>query len=210
MNTTNALADIAYFIEEMNKTQAISSSKWVVIGGSYPGGMAAEFRHLYPTHAAAAWSSSGTVLSKEYYNEYDMSVYLSAKKSDNDCPKKFSMVMTDIERILMFGNQTEKDAMYAKFYTNNTSMDNGDFMAFISDIFSGAVQYGLRTKICDWLNTTAYKEDPFGQLMAWNLQDSRLYPNEYDGVVELANTTVDFTKNMRQYAWQDCTEFGKF
>ena len=29
--------------------------------------------------------------------------------------------------------------MYAKFYTNNTNMDNGDFMNFISDIFSGAV-----------------------------------------------------------------------
>lgn len=81
LNTTNALADIAYFIETINKTESLLSSKWVVIGGSYPGGMAAEFRHLYPDYAAAAWSSSGTVLSKEYYNEYDMSVYLSAKKS---------------------------------------------------------------------------------------------------------------------------------
>jgi len=106
LNTTNALADIAYFIEEMNKTASIASSKWVVIGGSYPGGMAAEFRHLYPNHAAAAWSSSGTVLSKEYYNEYDMSVYLSAKKSANDCPHKFAMVQADIERILMWGNAT--------------------------------------------------------------------------------------------------------
>jgi len=62
--------------------------------------------------------------------------------------------------------------MYVKFYTNNTNMDNGDFMAFISDIFSGAVQYGKRTRICDWLNTPAFEADPFGQLMAWNMQDS--------------------------------------
>lgn len=78
-------------------------------------------------------------------------------------------------------------------------------MAFIGDIFAGAVQYGKRSVICDWMDTTAWNEDPFGQLMAYNLQDSKLYPDEYDGVITLADTKVDFKKSMRQYAWQDCT-----
>lgn len=77
----------------MNQTTDITTTKWVVIGGSYPGGMAAEFRHLYPGHAEAAWASAGTLLSKEYYNEFDMSIYLSAKSSHNNCPQKFAMVL---------------------------------------------------------------------------------------------------------------------
>ena len=99
LNTTNALADIAYFIQSINVTETdVTTTKWVVIGGSYPGGMAAEFRHLYPGVANAAWASAGTLLSKEYYNEFDMSIYLSAKQSRNNCPRNFAMVLIDIER----------------------------------------------------------------------------------------------------------------
>ena len=152
LNTTNALADIAYFIQSINVTEPdITTTKWVVIGGSYPGGMAAEFRHLYPGVASAAWSSAGTLLSKEYYNEFDMSIYLSAKQSRNGCPKNFAMILTDIERILTWGNQTQKQEIYTIFANENPDIDHADFLLFVSDIFALAIQYGRRTEICDYI-----------------------------------------------------------
>jgi len=42
----------------MNKKH---DSKVLVIGGSYPGAMAAWFRERYPHIATGAWSSSGVV-----------------------------------------------------------------------------------------------------------------------------------------------------
>ena len=34
---------------------------WIVIGGSYPGALAAWFKSHYPNHALGAWSSSGVI-----------------------------------------------------------------------------------------------------------------------------------------------------
>lgn len=58
LNTTQALADIANFITEQNKT---NPGPWVVVGGSYPGALVAWFKNVYPDHAVAAWSSSGVI-----------------------------------------------------------------------------------------------------------------------------------------------------
>lgn len=78
LNTTYALADTASFIESVNTTMGSNATDmWIVVGGSYPGGMVAWFRHLYPEHAKAAWSSSGVVLAKEDFLEFDMDIYLS-------------------------------------------------------------------------------------------------------------------------------------
>lgn len=58
LNSQQALADLAVFIGEMNPGQA---NEVLVIGGSYPGAMAAWFRERYPHLTIGAWSSSGVV-----------------------------------------------------------------------------------------------------------------------------------------------------
>lgn len=60
LNTKQALADVANFIETMNK-DFHKKPQWVVIGGSYSGTLAAFFKSKYPQHATAAWASSAVV-----------------------------------------------------------------------------------------------------------------------------------------------------
>lgn len=58
LNSEQALADLAYFIGEMNPDQA---NEVLVIGGSYPGALSAWFRSRYPHLTVGSWASSGVV-----------------------------------------------------------------------------------------------------------------------------------------------------
>ena len=81
-------------------------------------------------------------------------------------------------------------------------------MFYIADIFTMGVQYGLRTELCDMLTSAAFKEDPWSNLGKY--ADSRnVHVQDYDAYL-LANTTYDMYKNIRQWTYQYCTEFGWF
>jgi len=164
LNTTQALADIAYFIEEKNKT---SPGPWIVIGGSYPGALVGWFKNVYPNHAAASWSSSGVINPIENFKMFDTDIFLSTNKSGTKCPITINLMTADIERNLRFGDDKLKLATYNaitnKTLTDATKLPNiGDFMWYISDIFTMGVQYGGRVEMCNklvdgsmWDNTTS-------------------------------------------------------
>lgn len=65
LSSEQALADLAYFIDAMNKEKQFSSdTKWIVFGGSYPGSLAAWMRYKYPHLVQGAMSASGPLFAK--------------------------------------------------------------------------------------------------------------------------------------------------
>ncbi len=68
----NALADIAYFITEMNRIHSLpEDTKWILFGGSYPGYLAAWARLKYPHLVSAAVASGAPLLAvADYYRNY--------------------------------------------------------------------------------------------------------------------------------------------
>lgn len=65
LNSEQALADIAYFIESINEIyKVLDNIKWIVFGGSYPGSLAAWMRVKYPHLVHGAVSSSAPVLAQ--------------------------------------------------------------------------------------------------------------------------------------------------
>ena len=64
LNSSQALADLDFFIKSMNQDIAAKYGsgvhKWRTVGGSYPGALSAWFKSQY-TSASAAWSSSGVI-----------------------------------------------------------------------------------------------------------------------------------------------------
>ena len=58
LNSEQALADLAYFIGEMNPDHA---NEVLVVGGSYPGALSAWFRERYPHLTIGSWASSAAV-----------------------------------------------------------------------------------------------------------------------------------------------------
>lgn len=83
-------------------------------------------------------------------------------------------------------------------------------MYYFADIFSGSIQSGKRTNLCDMLGSI--KEVSVQEMMPVIKQwadGQGLNYNGYDRKV-LQDTTYDINKNARQWTWQVCTEFGWF
>jgi len=84
LSSEQALADLAYFIDEMNagfQTTIGRKPDWITIGGSYAGALSAWFHSQYPDHAIGAWSSSGVIKAIEDFKAYDLQVFTSASRS---------------------------------------------------------------------------------------------------------------------------------
>lgn len=86
LNTTQALADIAHFIDTRN-SEFGGDHQWVVIGGSYPGALSAWFKSVYPNHAVAAWSSSGVINAIQDFTQFDFDIYNTTNQSGDSCTK---------------------------------------------------------------------------------------------------------------------------
>lgn len=119
------------------------------------------FKNVYPNHAAAAWSSSGVINPIENFKMFDTDIYLSTLKSGDECPKQINLMTSDIERKLKYGSDEVKLATYNaitnKTLTDATKLPNiGDFMWYISDIFTMGVQYGGRVEMCNYLTNGTY------------------------------------------------------
>jgi len=71
------------------------------------------------------------------------------------------------------------------------NMKVDDFMSFIADIFSGGIQGGKRTEMCNFLTDPKYKNKEVQMLIDLAKKDG-LDPNSYD-LVALRNTTIDFS-----------------
>lgn len=81
-------------------------------------------------------------------------------------------------------------------------------MFFIADIFTMGVQYGTRTEMCDTITSEEFQSDPWNQFAKYASMKG-VTIDEYDAK-SLTNTTYDASKNIRQWTYQYCTEFGFF
>jgi pimeloyl-ACP methyl ester carboxylesterase len=59
--------------------------QWVVIGGSYPGALAAWFKNLYPDLAVAAWASSAVINAIEDFKSFDHDIMIKTSASQDGC-----------------------------------------------------------------------------------------------------------------------------
>ena len=208
LTTKQALADTAAFIDYIS-SQYGNTKKFLLIGGSYPGAFVAWFKNLYPDHAEAIWSSSGVVEAKAMYDGYDLDLYLSSKRSMNNCAQRWAMVSADIERKLKYGSAEERQNITTHFGEPALVIRNEDVMSFIGDLFAGSVQNGLRTKFCDMINNTMWFDNYMNLIQEWNSQYIGSNLTEYT-LEYFQNTTIDYQSAHRSWNWLICNEFGYF
>lgn len=160
LNTTQALADIALFIDNKN-SEFGGDHQWVVIGGSYPGALSAWFKSVYPNHAVAAWSSSGVINAIQDFTDFDFDIFNTTQQSGVECSQAIAEITESIDAALDSGD-TKK--LFKDFANTNVDIVHGDFMFFIADIFTMGVQYGTRTDLCNLITSASFKEDPWANL----------------------------------------------
>jgi pimeloyl-ACP methyl ester carboxylesterase len=202
LTTDNALADAARF-QKYAQSELGLEGKWIVLGGSYPGSLAAYYREKYSQLVVGALASSGPVQAKANFETYDLYV---ATVAGPECGALMKQVNTEVEASLKDPDQAK--AMKKKFEAEALT-NNDDFLYLIADMGALAIQYGYRDHFCDLLKegeplegyATFVKEI----YQSWDL-------NAVSGSVQgaLSLDWHDYLSGvgLRQWYYQSCTEFG--
>jgi pimeloyl-ACP methyl ester carboxylesterase len=199
LSIEQALSDLVFF----KKAQAAKlglTGKWIAIGGSYAGALAAYLRNQYPQDFVGALASSGPVKADLDFSEYDIHV---ANVAGGACTEAIQKVVEEIEEMI----QTPEGFIAAKKEFNaNKLNDKDDFLYLLADTAAGAVQYGMREKFCDLVVKNGKAGYIKGAAMV-----SQLFGNLEDLSAQAAmETKIDLGADigMRQWFYQSCTEFG--
>jgi len=85
LTSKQALADAATFIDKFTEMRSLNGSKWVALGGSYSGNLAAWMKQKYPNHVKAAVASSSPLLALFDFPGYMETISDVVKEIDRDC-----------------------------------------------------------------------------------------------------------------------------
>ncbi len=197
-----ALADLAAFQRHAMETMNLKG-KWVAVGGSYAGTLAAFYRLKHPELVVGALASSAPVLVKAEFNEYDAHV---ANVIKGACVDKVREAVALIEQRL--ATPEGADAVKAQFRASEIR-DNDDFLYVVADMLAAAVQYGSRTSFCQTLTTASDLVDGYARAGLAAL--GRLGMNPLGISMQAAEPEEAAPGGyFRQWMWQSCREFGWF
>lgn len=229
LSSEQALADVAYFIQGMIKKYNLTGNKWVLFGGSYPGSLVAWARSKYSHLVHASISSSGPLLAKADFSEYNAVVEQALKSVSEDCADQVHLAATHLEKLI-------QQPVGAKLVSQMFNLceplnvhnvkDVSNLAESLAGNFDEVVQYNRDNRIS---STPAFTIDdlcaqminrgigrPIERYSAVNkmmLAKNNLtcldvsYKNM---IIELRNATYDDTEGAggRQWMYQTCTEFG--
>jgi len=206
LNTDQALADVALFADSISEQIAeqydVPKKRWFVIGGSYPGALVSWFRNKYPHIAFGAWSSSGVVDAIQDFHQFDETVTAALMKSGDECPETMRNLInyTDTEFEQGRGDEIKK-------VFNAVEMRDDEFFWFYSDVIAETVQYGQRTELCQRVHDLTDDYASMNKMiMEW--QVGNVMGRDDYWSTSLQNTTIDHSKNGRQWTYQYCSELG--
>jgi hypothetical protein len=128
--------------------------KWGIVGGSYAGAYVTWVTVRHGDLLSATWSSSGVVNAIYNFTAFDATV--SAAVGD-DCSDALREVMSTFEEA--WSNGAKRLQMLQLFHAADGFHTAGDFAWLLADSAGMAPQYGSKSKLCAYLNSTA-RETP--------------------------------------------------
>lgn len=230
LNSEQALADLAYFISSMNEKYELSpETKWVAFGGSYPGSLAAWLRERYGHLVHASISSSGPLLAKIDFTEYNDVVTASLATYSQDCVASVKSAFNQVEVLLkhMIGQKSlnEKFKLCDPVeHSVDNNLDIASLFENLADNFAGVVQYNkdnsphatvtiddlCEIMVNDTLGAPVTRLAAVNTLMLAKNNETCL-DYKYDKMLtQMSNISWDAeaSEGGRQWFYQTCTEFG--
>jgi hypothetical protein len=161
----NALEDIASF-EAYAKSTLPLTGKWIVVGGSYAGMLAAFFRQKHPELVVGAWSSSAPVSVQETFWGYDA---VAARALGPSCTLLVQQSLDAAGRA--FDDPSQLATISTRLFGSPWGQDGQgggtkiDFEAAIGGDVAGEVQVSGPTRLCNALQQHAMS--PLDGLMGY-------------------------------------------
>ena len=206
LTSTQALADIASFIDSQNE-RLNRKADWIVIGGSYPGALAAWFKSQYPQHAVGAWSSSGVIHAIDDFKAFDKDLYDRARLNKDECPQHVKEVIDHIE--MEFKTEEGTERVCKTFGIDVDTLDKRDFQFFLADIFTTGIQYGNRVTMCnDFMEASDSIDSLLQEVAKFGASAGVTYDLYWHKALQ--DTTIDINKAYRQWTYEYCTQFAFF
>jgi pimeloyl-ACP methyl ester carboxylesterase len=202
LSTDYALRDAAAFQKYAMEKLGLQG-KWIVMGGSYAGSLAAYYREKYPELVVGALASSGPVRAESNFESYDRHV---ATVAGPECLFKIKKVVGQLE--LALSQPEELKALKAKFSAEKLTEDL-DFVYLVADMGALAIQYGYRDHFCSLLD----QHDPMEGYAKFTQEIYKSWgidalSESAEGATSLDPKTYEKGPGMRQWFYQSCTEYG--
>ncbi|CAG8445849.1 12593_t:CDS:2 [Ambispora gerdemannii] len=210
LNTDQALRDLANFVSNapsssLSPLNTISkNSKWISVGGSYAGNLAAWFRSKYPKLIFAAYASSAPVKAELNFFKYDQAI-----ANRIQCRDLVGKSIEYIDAILTSGNRSAIDDLKDQFGLG-TIEDDKDFASALNDPFISMVQSPTSSSqqdsikmFCD-VATNSPDQSPKG-LTATYAEGMKQFLQ-----IKGYTSTNKILKDKIAWLWQYCNEFGYY
>ncbi|XP_034943552.1 putative serine protease K12H4.7 [Chelonus insularis] len=235
LSSEQALADLAYFIQNMTHLYQIPhDTKWIAFGGSYPGSLAAWMRIKYPHLIHGAVSSSGPLLAKIDFRQYYVVVENALKTHSDKCVSAVADGMNQIQIMLhhVLGQQNvvKTFKLCQPFDSSNPQRnDVSNLFETLASNFAEVVQYNKDNRktsktanitidtVCDILvdekkGISAQRLAAVSNLLL-EANGEKCLDYQYSKMIdELRNVSweAETSEGGRQWFYQTCTEFGFF
>lgn len=207
LTVEQALADTAAFIDYYNAEKGTKGHSWFTFGGSYPGGLSAWFKVLYPDHSVGSLSSSGVVNPILDFVEFDQRVSAAI---GNKCADQVRRIQKAFEYL---NEQPNGLANSLEMFNCDSKMSVTDFYFMIADSWSMADQYGSKKELCDTI--LAVGEDASPEVLAETFAAFTMeyWGSDFCGCFYDTNCLKDYTTadvDSRSWRWQTCYEVAWF
>ncbi|KAI8897208.1 peptidase S28, partial [Globomyces pollinis-pini] len=228
LNVDQALEDSAYFIKN-HQLQITKDSKWIAIGGSYPGNIAAWMRLKFPDLIYAAHSSSGPVLAKADFWRYGFAVdYAIGKIGNQACANGWNKAIAVFDKKSKDNvEQVQKDFAYTddvrylalelswrwatlaqygpRYFNSTTGVNiNGSKVGDLDAVCSGKY-------FKSFSNPSATEQELYNDLAKFFIAVQATPPTPGSKLMALPNSAAPATPVLKvddMWTWQFCTEFG--
>ncbi|XP_074032602.1 putative serine protease K12H4.7 [Leptinotarsa decemlineata] len=228
LTSQQALADLAFFVEAMNVKYNFSQDvKWIAIGGSYAGNLAAWLRLKYPHLITGAMSASGPLLAKLDFPEYLEVVADDLKRENASCLESVQRAFEQLKVVLFNSTSHEDfDELFQSCVPVKDSVENAldmenlfslisDSLAYVAQYDNNQAmlnaQYGMTIRsVCEIMKDEKIGSE-MARLAAVNKQISgqSCFDFRYNTLIEMIQG-YGTSNGEKQWIYQTCTEFGYY
>lgn len=209
LSTAQAIEDLARFQKHVQKTMEYTG-KWIAVGGSYPGSLAAFYRLKHPELVVGALASSAPVLAKADFFEYDQHV---AKVAGPICLDAIQKVVAEVEQRLSADPQQNLEVK--KLFEAETVKNDTDFLYILADMAAAAIQYGYQEQFCGGIvkgvqegrGVEVYAEVGIGLFSRFGITPVQ---SSFQGAESIDPKDYLGFAGMRAWMYQSCTEYGYY